>query len=152
MSFGRADYHPDQTLPDKKDVIAKLKKAAKEADVVYLAPDPDREGEAIAWHIAEILPKSTNIKRTTFNSITKEAVLEVAAFPAFDGGEAAVEHAERGKLFGVVTHKNLLVEQRKPGINEDIELAVQTQQRKGLAAFAFFEVEVCVPVIVVIRR
>jgi DNA topoisomerase-1 len=63
-------------LPEKKEVIQKLKKAAKEADIVYLSPDPDREGEAIAWHIASILPKGTNMKRMTFNSITKNAVLE----------------------------------------------------------------------------
>jgi DNA topoisomerase I len=71
------DFEPQYTnLPDKKDVIQKLKKAAKEADSVYLSPDPDREGEAIAWHIASILPKGTKFKRMTFNSITKTAVLE----------------------------------------------------------------------------
>lgn len=76
------DFEPEyQILPEKKDVIAKLKKAAKEADVVYLAPDPDREGEAIAWHIAEILPKDTVVKRTTFNAITREAVLEAIKHP-----------------------------------------------------------------------
>jgi DNA topoisomerase I len=68
-------------LPDKKDVIKKLKKAAKEADMVYLSPDPDREGEAIAWHISEILPKNTKIKRMTFHSITKNAVLKALENP-----------------------------------------------------------------------
>jgi len=76
------DFEPQYTLmEDKKEVVEKLKAAAKKADVVYLAPDPDREGEAIAWHIAEILPKGTKIKRTTFNSITKEAVLEALKHP-----------------------------------------------------------------------
>lgn len=76
------DFEPQyEVLPDKKDVIAKLKQAAKECDVVYLSPDPDREGEAIAWHIASLLPKSTKIKRTAFNSITKDAVLEAIAHP-----------------------------------------------------------------------
>ncbi len=71
------DFKPHYvSLPDKKDVIEKLKKAAKNADIVYLAPDPDREGEAIAWHISEILPPGTKFKRTTFYEITKEAVLE----------------------------------------------------------------------------
>ncbi len=47
------DYEPHYvTLADKKDVVKKLKEAAAKADMVYLAPDPDREGEAIAWHIA----------------------------------------------------------------------------------------------------
>lgn len=70
-----------ETLPDKKDVIAKLKKAAKTCDEVYLAPDPDREGEAIAWHIAEILPKQSTLKRVTFNAITKEAVTNALKNP-----------------------------------------------------------------------
>lgn len=76
------DFEPSyETLPDKKDVIERLKKAAKQVDVVYLSPDPDREGEAIAWHIASILPKGTPCKRVTFNSITKEAVIEALKHP-----------------------------------------------------------------------
>lgn len=68
-------------LAKKKDVISRLKKAAKDVEVVYLAPDPDREGEAIAWHISEILPKGTNLKRISFNSITKDAVHEAINNP-----------------------------------------------------------------------
>src|SRR5574338_983101 len=68
-------------LAKKKDTIAKLKKAAKEVDVVYLAPDPDREGEAIAWHISQLLPAKTVIKRVAFNSITRDAVQEALDNP-----------------------------------------------------------------------
>lgn len=68
-------------MPDKEKVIARLKQAAKECDTVYLSPDPDREGEAIAWHISEILPPKTNIKRVTFNSITKDVVLKALEHP-----------------------------------------------------------------------
>lgn len=76
------NFEPEyQVLPDKKEVIAKLKKAAKECDTVYLSPDPDREGEAIAWHIASLLPAKTNIKRAAFNAITKEAVREALNHP-----------------------------------------------------------------------
>ncbi|HEY5259056.1 MAG TPA: type I DNA topoisomerase, partial [Rhabdochlamydiaceae bacterium] len=76
------DFEPEYAvLEEKKEVIAKLKKAAKEADIVYLSPDPDREGEAIAWHILSILPPKTKAKRVTFNSITKEAVLEALKHP-----------------------------------------------------------------------
>lgn len=76
------DFHPQyEVLPDKQKVITNLRKAAKSVDVVYLSPDPDREGEAIAWHIASILPKGTNIKRVAFNSITKTAVLEALNHP-----------------------------------------------------------------------
>jgi|688.fasta_scaffold21898_6 DNA topoisomerase-1 len=76
------DFEPTyRILPDKNDLISKLKKSAKQCDTVYLSPDPDREGEAIAWHISEILPKETNIKRVSFNSITKDAVLKALQQP-----------------------------------------------------------------------
>lgn len=76
------DFEPTYvTLPDKKDVIKRLQDAAKKADTVYLSPDPDREGEAIAWHIASILPKNTKIKRVAFQSITKAAVQEALDHP-----------------------------------------------------------------------
>ncbi len=76
------DFEPKYvTLADKKEVIKKLQDAAKKADIVYLSPDPDREGEAIAWHIASILPKGTKYKRTAFQSITKDAVKQALANP-----------------------------------------------------------------------
>lgn len=76
------DFEPEyENLPDKKEVIAKLKKEAKECGKVYLSPDPDREGEAIAWHIAAILPKGPIVQRVTFNAITKEAVSEALKHP-----------------------------------------------------------------------
>lgn len=69
------DFEPSYAvMPEKKSVVEKLKKASKEASMVYLAPDPDREGEAIAWHISSLLPKNTKLKRITFTSITKNAV------------------------------------------------------------------------------
>lgn len=76
------DFEPTyKIMPNKEEVIAKLKKAAKQCETVYLSPDPDREGEAIAWHIKEILPPNTNVKRVSFNSITKEAVLKALENP-----------------------------------------------------------------------
>lgn len=63
------------TIRGKGELIAKLKKAAKKADKVYLATDPDREGEAISWHLANILNIDDNEKcRIVFNEITKTAV------------------------------------------------------------------------------
>jgi len=61
---------------NKKNIIKQLKAFAKKADEIYLAPDPDREGEAIAWHLHEILSKNTKaqFKRVTFHEITKTAV------------------------------------------------------------------------------
>jgi DNA topoisomerase I len=62
---------------DKKDVVKQLKTAVKKADQVYLATDPDREGEAISWHLAEVLELDVEKPmRITFNEITKDAVLK----------------------------------------------------------------------------
>lgn len=64
---------------EKKDVVKQLKQKAKKADQVYLATDPDREGEAISWHLAEELNLDINdMNRVIFNEITKDAV--IAAF------------------------------------------------------------------------
>ena len=66
-----------QIIRGKEEVVKKLRKAAKTADHVYLAPDPDREGEAIAWHVAELIKnENTNVSRITFNEITARAVRE----------------------------------------------------------------------------
>ncbi len=70
------DFTPKYTnLAAKKDVIKKLKDAAKESDYVYLATDPDREGEAISWHLAHLLDLDLNEEnRVVFNEITKSGV------------------------------------------------------------------------------
>ena len=66
----------------KGKIISEIKKAAKAVDVVYLAPDPDREGEAIAWHLAqEINSSNGNIKRVLFNEITKRGITEALQHP-----------------------------------------------------------------------
>ncbi len=68
--------------PGKEKVIEGLQAAAKKADEVLLASDPDREGEAIAWHVAELIKKqNSNLKRVAFNEITEEAVLEAIKKP-----------------------------------------------------------------------
>ena len=71
-------------IQGKNAVLNEIKQAAKDKDTIYLAPDPDREGEAIAWHIAEKLghPKRKNVRRVLFNEITKKAVQEAIAAPA----------------------------------------------------------------------
>ncbi len=68
------------TIKGKGDIIKELKAAAKSASEVYLATDPDREGEAIAWHLAEIL-KLENPKRIELHEITKDAALAAIANP-----------------------------------------------------------------------
>lgn len=66
-----------ENLPDKKEIIKELLSKAKKADQIILATDPDREGEAISWHLAHILNLDKNLKcRVTFNSISEEAIKE----------------------------------------------------------------------------
>ena len=71
------DFEPKYiTIRGKGDLIAKMKKAAKSADKIYLAADPDREGEAISWHLAQLLELDEKSKcRITFNEVTKNAVV-----------------------------------------------------------------------------
>ncbi|MGY6172063.1 DNA topoisomerase [Candidatus Mycoplasma pogonae] len=67
----------------KQKIIHEINKAAKDAQNIYIATDPDREGEAIAWHVKEVIekPYHNKIKRVTFNEITKVAVLNAIANP-----------------------------------------------------------------------
>jgi DNA topoisomerase-1 len=79
-----ADFRPTYTvLPGKGNLVKKLLKAIQEAEAVYIATDPDREGEAIAWHILKLanMPKDKPVYRVMFHAITKEAVLEAVAHP-----------------------------------------------------------------------
>jgi DNA topoisomerase-1 len=78
-------------IPGKEKIIKELKKAARDADVIYLAPDPDREGEAIAWHISETIKdgkgkaggkgEGKTIYRVTFNEITERSVKDAVENP-----------------------------------------------------------------------
>lgn len=68
-------------MPGKQKIIKELKDAAKKAEKVFLAPDPDREGEAIAYHVAQLMNKHPYIKRITFNEITKSAVTRAIEKP-----------------------------------------------------------------------
>lgn len=73
------DYQP---VKAREDVIGELQKLSKDADIVYLATDPDREGEAISWHLKELLDlPDDRAKRVTFNEITKKVVTESIAAP-----------------------------------------------------------------------
>ena len=77
------NFEPEYEIPsDKNEIVKKLRKAAGEANTVWLASDEDREGEAIAWHLAEVLgldPASTN--RIVFHEITKPAILDAIEHP-----------------------------------------------------------------------
>jgi DNA topoisomerase-1 len=71
-----------EVSPDKKQVVAELKKLVKQVDTVWLATDEDREGEAISWHLYETLGlEKKDTKRITFNEITKKAILSAIESP-----------------------------------------------------------------------
>jgi len=92
-----------QVLESKKKVMSDLKKAAKSADTIYLAPDPDREGEAIAWHIAEEIDGQKNIYRVLFNDLTKNTMLAALSHPRkldFDKYEAQQTRRILDRLVG----------------------------------------------------
>ncbi len=79
----KGGFTPEYVIPaDKKKVVADLRKAAKEASVVWLASDEDREGEAISWHLFETLGlKKENTRRIVFHEITKPAILNAIENP-----------------------------------------------------------------------
>ncbi len=92
------DFEPDYIpVKDKSELINQLKKESKAAPVVYLATDPDREGEAISWHLKELLELSDEkAKRVTFNEITKKVVTDSILHPrAIDQDLVDAQQARR---------------------------------------------------------
>ena len=88
------DYQP---IKGKEEVISDLKKSAKQSENIYLATDPDREGEAISWHLKELLEIPDNkTYRVTFNEITKRVVTESISHPrAIDQDLVDAQQARR---------------------------------------------------------
>ena len=97
------DFKPKYTISkDRKEIVNDLKDSAEKVDEVLLATDPDREGEAIAWHLAQIL-KNKSIRRIEFNEITKKAVNDALAHPReIDIKRVDAQQARRilDRLFG----------------------------------------------------
>src|SRR3989338_724617 len=76
------DFKPSYVvIAKKKKLLSELKSEAKDKEIIYIATDPDREGEAIGWHLAEHLGKNKEIKRVVFHEITKKAVEEAFSNP-----------------------------------------------------------------------
>ena len=91
-----------QILKEKQKVIGELREVVKKSDEVILAPDPDREGEAIAWHLAQTMGLKQP-KRIVFHEITKRAVAEALEHPRdIDGKLVRAQEARRvlDRLFG----------------------------------------------------
>ncbi|MCR5334368.1 MAG: type I DNA topoisomerase [Bacteroidaceae bacterium] len=83
FSIDTKSFEPEYEIPsDKQKVVQSLKKMASEAETVWLASDEDREGEAISWHLAQVLGlDEKNTKRIVFHEITKNAILEAIQHP-----------------------------------------------------------------------
>ncbi len=83
-------------VPGKEKILAELKREAKRAERIYLASDPDREGEAIAWHVAEEIGGKKKISRITFHEITKRAIEEALSNPGeIDKNKVDAQQARR---------------------------------------------------------
>ena len=85
------DFEPKYiTIRGKGDILAQLRKEVKKADKIYLATDPDREGEAISWHLTMALKlEGKKVYRISFNEITKNAIKASLKAPREPGGRAA---------------------------------------------------------------
>lgn len=140
------DFEPKYVImPNKEEVIKRLKKAAKACDTVYLSPDPDREGEAIAWHISQILPPKTNIKRVSFNSITKDAVTKALQHPGVIDQALVNAQQARRLLDRIVGYKispilNRRIQRGKDGFVsagrvQSVALKLVVDREKEIAAF-----------------
>ncbi len=119
------NFEPHYVLLDnKKEIVKQLKKSAGQAEMVYLAPDPDREGEAIAWHILSILPKTAKVKRVSFNAITKKTILEALQHPREIDQSLVDAQQARRLLDRIVGYK----------ISPILTRRIQGNRAKGLSA------------------
>ncbi len=76
------DFRPEYVIiPGRKKIVSQLKKEAKSAENIYIATDPDREGEAICWHLQKILNTKAQIYRVSFHEVTQQAVKEAFTHP-----------------------------------------------------------------------
>src|ERR1039458_3448200 len=129
-------------IPTRKDVIAELKSAAKKADAVYLAADPDREGEAICQHLHELLNSSKKkFYRVLFNEITRDAVREAFEHPReIDTHLVAAQQARRilDRLVGYQVSP-LLWDKVRRGISagrvQTVALRIIVEREREIQAF-----------------
>ena len=126
---------------DKKDVVKELKKCVKEAENVYLATDPDREGEAISWHLANVLDIDMDKNnRVVFNEVTKEAVVEALKHPRTIDQDLVKSQETRRVLDRIIGFKlsKLLqnkIKSKSAGRVQSVALRLIVEREKEIEAF-----------------
>ncbi len=136
------NFKPDyKNISTKKKEIAELKKYAKKAEEIYLATDCDREGEAISWHIAEMLGLEVDkTKRVVFNEITKDAILEAMKDPKIldmDLVEAQETRRIVDRIIGFKLSKLLRskISSRSAGRVQSVALKIIVEREREIEAF-----------------
>ena len=126
---------------DKKDVVKELKKCVKEAENVYLATDPDREGEAISWHLANVLGIDENAEnRIVFNEVTKDAVVDALKHPrTIDKNLVKSQETRRvlDRIIGFKLSKLLQnkIKSKSAGRVQSVALRLIVEREKEIEAF-----------------
>jgi DNA topoisomerase-1 len=143
LGVDEENFEPTYTvLPSKKKIVAELKKAAQNAAAIYLAPDPDREGEAICWHLSEELKRTKkNFLRVEFNEITKKAILAAIEKPGpIDVRKVDAQQARRilDRLVGYKISP-LLWEKVRRGLSagrvQSVALRIIVEREREIRAF-----------------
>ncbi|MDD3295961.1 MAG: type I DNA topoisomerase [Candidatus Omnitrophica bacterium] len=137
------DFEPVfKVIPGKEKVIQQLKKKAKKKEIIYLATDPDREGEAISWHIKEQLAsKKNNFQRVAFHEITDEALHQAFRHPAKIDMDRVNSQIARRVLDRVVGYKlspllwKKIVRGLSAGRVQSIALKFIVEREKEITAF-----------------
>ena len=138
------DFKPEYVnVRGRATLIAEIKRAAKQADSVYLATDPDREGEAISWHLVEAadLGKASNLKRVVFHEITDTAVAEAFANPREIDMELVNAQQARRLLDRIVGYKlsPVLWKKVKRGLSagrvQSVALRIIVDREREIEAF-----------------
>ena len=126
---------------DKKDVVKELKAAVKEAKTVYLATDPDREGEAISWHLADVLGLDMDDdNRIVFNEVTKDAVVDALNHPRKIDQNLVKSQETRRVLDRIIGFKLSKLLQRKiksksAGRVQSVALRLIVEKEREIEAF-----------------
>ena len=136
------NFEPNYVVSaDKKAVIKRLKEKAEKADKVYLATDPDREGEAISWHLSEVLGLKDNARRIEFNEISERAVKEALKNPRGINYNLVDSQQARRVLDRLVGYKlsPLLCKRIKNGLSagrvQSVALKIIVDREREIKAF-----------------